>query len=256
VVTHVLDIFTDLGIATVIVIGLTAIVTAAIHGATGVAGGFLMTAVLAVIIGVKPVVPVMSVALLISHSSRIVLNRENLDREVFLLIAIPAAPCIIATAWIYGKMPSSLIAVLLGSVVLISIPMRRWAKSRKIKSDRKALIGVATIYGGLSGASVGPGMLLIPFMLGYGLTKEAFVATLAAIAFTTNVTRIAIFSSTSLLDTQYLLLGIFVGVMTIPGNYMGRSILRRLTNDRHALIVDVLTLIGALNFFSMALRNG
>ena len=211
-----------------------------------------MTAALAVVIGVMPVVPVMSVALLISHSSRVMLNRENFDRDAFLTVIIPAVPCIILTAWLYGKMSSTWIAILLGVVVLLSIPLRRWAKSRQIQTNRQTLIGVAMTYGSLSGASIGGGMLLIPFMLGYGLTKEAFVATLAAIAFTTNVTRVGVFSSTALLDSQYLLLGVYVGLMTIPGNILGRSILRRLTNDRHALIVDVLTLFGALNFFWMA----
>ena len=38
------DIFSDLGTTTIIVVGLLAVVTAAIHGASGVAGGFLMTA--------------------------------------------------------------------------------------------------------------------------------------------------------------------------------------------------------------------
>jgi uncharacterized membrane protein YfcA len=250
-----LEIFSELGTTTVILVGLIAVITAAIHGATGVAGGFLMTAALAVIIGVKPVVPVMSVALLISHSSRIFLNRQNFHKEAYLLVVLPAIPCIALTAWLYGKMSSTWIAILLGVVVLLSIPLRRWARSRQIKTRKSTLIGVAAAYGGISGASIGGGMLLVPFMLGYGLTKEAFVATLAAIAFTSNVTRLSVFSSTALLDTQFLLLGLFVGLMTIPGNYLGREILRKLTNDRHALIVDILTLTGAANFFWMAINQ-
>ena len=250
-----LDIFSDLGATTIVVVGLLAIVTAAIHGATGVAGGFLMTAALAVVIGIKPVVPVMSVALLISHSSRIFLNWENFNKEAFFLVFIPATPCIILTAWLYGKMSSGLIALLLGTVVLLSIPLRRWATSREIKTTKPTIVGVAATYGGVSGASIGGGMLLVPFLLGYGLTKEAFVATLAAIAFTTNVTRSTIFGASDLLGTQYLILGVFVGLMTIPGNYIGRSILRKLTNQRHALFADILTIVGALNFFWMAIRQ-
>jgi len=248
------DIFVQLGPTTIILVGVAAIFTAALHGATGVAGGFLMTAALAAIIGVKPVVPVMSVALLISHSSRVFLNHANFNKQTYWAITIPATPCIVASAWLYGKMTSSVIALLLGTVILLAIPLRRWAMSREIKTTRKTLAGAAVVYGGLSGASIGGGMVLIPFMLGSGLTREAFVATLAAIAFTTNVTRTTIFGTTELLDMQYLFLGIFVGLMTIPGNLIGRSILRKLTNSRHATIVDVLTIIGALNFFWMAYR--
>lgn len=236
-------------------IGAAALVTSAIHGATGVAGGFLMTAVLAGLIGVKPVVPVMSVALLISHSARIFLNRQNFKADVFWAVVLPATPCIIFAAWLYGKMSSALLAVILGLVVVLSIPLRRWASSRQIRTSKRTLMGVGSIYGALSGASIGSGMLLIPFMLGFGLTKEAFVGTLAAIAFTTNVTRVTVFSSTQLLDTQFLLLGIFVGLMTIPGNMIGRYVLRRLTDGRHALAVDILTVLGALNFFWLAFNQ-
>ena len=53
---------------TIIVFG--AFITSYIHGATGLAGGILLAAILAPIIGVTPLVPVMSVTLLISHLSR------------------------------------------------------------------------------------------------------------------------------------------------------------------------------------------
>ncbi|MEE9314554.1 MAG: sulfite exporter TauE/SafE family protein [Rhizobiaceae bacterium] len=247
-----MSVFSDLGFITIALITIAALLTSSVHGATGVAGGFLMTAVLASIIGVKPVVPVISIALLISHSSRVFFNSAAFDRSAFLAITIPAVPCIILTAWGYGKMSSSFIAVVLGVVVMLSIPLRYWAKSKNIKAGKRTLQGAGVVYGLLSGFSIGVGVLLSPFMLGYGLAKEAFVATLAAIALTANITRALVYSSTSQLDTNYILLGIFVGVMTIPGNWFGRSYLRKISNEKHATYVDILTFIGALNFFWLA----
>ena len=244
----------DLGWPLVVLLFAAVLVTSAIHGATGVAGGFLMSAAVDPIIGVKAVVPVISVALLISHSARALLNVRDFDRTVFFSIAIPALPCIIAGALIYGRMPASAIAVLLGCVILAAIPLRRWAKAREIRTTRPALHAAGAVYGGLSGASIGPGMLLVPFMLGYGLSKEAFVATLAAIALATNVTRVSVFGGTDLLGGGFLLLGVLVGLVTIPGNWIGRSVLRRMTNESHSGYIDVLAVIGALNFFWLAYR--
>lgn len=244
--------FTWLTIALLILVSL---VTSAIHGATGVAGGFLLAAAIAPVIGVKPVVPVMSVALLISHSVRGFLNMRHFDRTVYLSIALPALPCIIAGAFIYGLLPPTIIAALLGTVVLASIPMRRWARSRNIRAGRGALHIAGVLYGTLAGGAVGPGMLLIPFMLGYGLNRQAFVATIAIIAFTTNVVRVTVFGGTDLLDGQYLALGILVGLATIPGNWIGRVFLRRMTNENHTVLVDVLTVVGALNFLWLAWRG-
>ncbi len=69
--------------ATIVLICFIALTTAAIHGATGVAGGFLLTSALALVIGVKPIVPVVSVALLISHSTRALLNSGAFRSQSF-----------------------------------------------------------------------------------------------------------------------------------------------------------------------------
>ena len=113
-----------------------AFATASIHSATGVAGGFLLTAALAPIIGVAPIVPVISVALLISHAARATLNFEHFNRIAFLAICLQAAPCIVAMALVYGRMTSVAIAIVLGSVILVSVPLRRWTESRRIRAGR------------------------------------------------------------------------------------------------------------------------
>ena len=247
-------IFADLSTLTVVGVALIALLTSIVHGATGVAGGFLLSAALATVIGVAPIVPVVSVSLLISHGSRALLNVRDFNKSAFLAISLPAIPCVVAMALLYGRMSSSLIAIVLGGVILLSIPIRRWAKSRQIKASRRTLSGVGAVYGALSGISIGPGMLLVPFMLGHGLKKEQFVATLAVIALLTNITRVSVFGATDLLNSQYILIGVLCGLMTIPGNWIGRTVLRRMTNESHSGLVDILTVLGALNFFWLAIR--
>ena len=249
-----MSLFADINPWILVVIGISALATGAIHGASGVAGGFLMSAILATVIGVKPVVPIMSVALLISHTSRVFLNARDFDRTAFWTVVIPAMPFVVLTAVLYGKMSSSVVAIVLGMIVIISIPMRRWAKRQQINTSKPLLAGAGAVYGAMAGTSVGPGMLLIPFLLGFGLAKEAFVATMAAIALSSNVTRLAVFGSTTMLDTRFILLGVVVGVITIPGNWIGRTYLRKMTNQNHSDLVDILTAFGAINFFWLAFR--
>jgi len=238
----------------ILLIGVLALVTSTIHGATGVAGGFLLTAAIAPIIGVEPIVPVISVALLISHGARALFNLKDIDWPALWAISVPAVPCIIGMAFLYGKMSSPMIATVLGLVILASVPLRRWAKSRQITATKGTLSGVGMIYGGLSGVAIGPGMLLVPFMLGYGLSRHAFVATLAVIALITNIARVGVYGSGDLLNMEYLTLGLLIGIVTIPGNWLGRSMLRGMTNEHHTSVVDVLAVVGALNFFWLALR--
>jgi len=228
---------------------------AAIHNSVGVGGGFLVAILLAYLIGVKAVLPVLSVSLLISNVFRAMINFSDFDRDVYLAIVIPAIPFIAIGSFVYSYLPATGLAIFLGVVIMISIPIRRWAKAREIKATRKMLHGAGTLYGSFAGASIGPGPLLIPFILGYGLSPRAFVATMAAIALTTNVTRIAVFGSTPLLNESLIWFGVLMGLTTIPGSLLGRAILKRLSIARHALLVDILTIFAGLNFFWIAFRS-
>ena len=71
-------------------------------------------------------------------------------------------------------MSAPVIAVFLGVVILASIPLRYWAASRQIKVSKAQLGAAGAVYGTLSGASIGGGMLLVPFLLGYGLAEGGF----------------------------------------------------------------------------------
>jgi len=240
------------GMAVLLGVLLLAFATSAIHGATGVAGGFLLSTAVAPIIGVALVVPVISIALLFSHGSRALFNLTDFDARSFFAITLPSLPCIVAMAFLYAQLSTSVIATTLGFILLLSIPLRRWAASHSIKTSTGTLGVVGAVYGVLSGVSIGPGMLLVPFLLGYGLRKEQFVATLAVIALVTNITRITVFGASDLLTTDYVWLGVVCGLATIPGNWFGRTVLRKISSARHAGAVDVLTVLGAVNFFWLA----
>ena len=246
----------DLAAWQVAALALGAVVTSAIHGATGLAGGFLLAAILAPIVGVKAVVPVMSIALLISHGARAALNLPDFDRRAFLWVLLPALPGLVFVSTLYAAIPARVLAALLAAVILSSIPLRRWAARRRVRAGRGTLAAAGALYGTLSGATLGPGMILVPALLGTGMNKEAFVATLAAIAMVVNVVRVGVYGATGALDPALIWLGLGLGVLTIPGNWIGRAGLRRMTGGGHAAWVDVLTVVGALNFLWLAFAPG
>ena len=240
------------GWPTLLFLALAALVTAAIHGATGIAGGFLMAAILANVIGAKATVPVMSVALLISHTSRALLNAREFNARAFGIVALAAVPATVVVAYLYVGMSSPLVALVLGLILLGAIGMRRWARSRAIRAGPKLLATAGFGYGVLSGASIGPGLFLSPFLLGFGLGREAFVATLAVIALMSNVLRVGVFGTTGLLPLDLSVLALGIGLVTVPGNWIGRTALRAMSDERHAALVDLFCLVGALNFFWLA----
>jgi len=248
------EILGSIGLIPLIILLLASFVTSMIHGATGIAGGFLLAAIAAPIMGLQNVVPVLSITLLISHGARAFFNARQIDKHSYLRVMIPAVPFIIVAALAYGRMSNASIALILGAVVLLSIPLRRWTNRLQIKTSNRMLSGAGVVYGGISGIAIGPGMLLMPVLLGVGMNREAFVATLASIALTTNLVRASVYGVSDILNPNTFLLGILVGLATIPGTWIGRGILRRMTDAKHIVVIEWLMVLGGLNFFWMAYR--
>ena len=231
-----------------------AFITACITGVTGVAGGLLPAIFLAPIVGISSIMPVLAVMLFIGSVSRSWINRFDFHREAFLRIAIPAVPMVIVGSFVYAQLEPNMIALMLGSVVLASIPLRRLAKSHAVKTSPFVLSCVGGLFGFLAGSATGPGMLLIPFMLGFGLSRTNFVATLAVIAGLTNVARMATYGGLGLISQEILIIGLLAGVATIPGNMLGRKFLKRMTNSNFEILVDIVAFGGAINFIWMGLK--
>ncbi len=230
-----------------------AFVTACITGITGVAGGLLPAIFLAPFVGITAILPVLAVMLLFGSLSRAWVNRADFHLNAFLHITIPAMPMVVFGSFFYAQLEPKMIALMLGLVVLTSIPLRRFAKSRAIKTSPAMLCCVGAVFGFLAGSAAGPGLLLVPFMLGYGLSRTNFVATLSVIAAMTHIARAATFGSLGLINQDVLTIGLIAGIATIPGGIVGRALLRRMTNQSHEGLVDIMAFGGGMNFLWMAL---
>jgi len=145
----------EFGVTTLALIAVAAIITSSIHGAIGVAGGILMTAALALLIGVKPSVPVMSIALIISHGARSLMNVREIDFRVYASVMLAATPFITMSSYLYVSFSVTMVAWVLAIVILTSVPLRHWAKARKIRAGHRTLAVAGAAYGTLAGVSIG-----------------------------------------------------------------------------------------------------
>ena len=90
-------------------------------------------------------------------------------------------------------------------------------------------------------------------MLGYGLSRTSFVATLAVIAALTHIARAATFGGIGLIGQEIMILGLIGGAATIPGNMLGKLILKKMTSHNHEILVDLMAFGGGVNFLYLAL---
>ena len=177
----ILEILAEQQLWTLGLVILAAFSTAIFHAVSGFAGGLLLSVFLAPILGVKAVIPVVSVALIISNFSRAWLFRQAIDWRVYRAVMITALPGIIIGAYIYVYLPVAVIAIMLGVFLILSIPLRRYLKQSDFKVGLRSLTMVGGGFGLMAGTVIGAGLLLGPFLLGAGIVGEGLVGMIATI---------------------------------------------------------------------------
>ncbi len=229
-----------------------AFATSVIHGATGMAGGVIMAAILSHFLGIKVAIPVTTCALIFSHLSRGLLFKRNTDWALVRRVLTFGSPTIVLGAVVFGYLPSSVVALVFAAFLSLSMPIKRWAKRHSINTGPRLLAVASAIWGMLAGNVVGPGFFLAPFLLGTGMNRLTFVGTLATITLVMNTIKLAVFGATELVTLPLLLLGVIAGLACVPGNMLGKRILQQLTDGVHSSIIDGMTLMLVANFFYLA----
>jgi uncharacterized membrane protein YfcA len=244
----------DFSNTALLAIAASALLTGVLHGATGMAGGVVMAAILAHLFGIKVAVPVMTVALIFSHFARAVLYVRDTDWSVAGRVLLFGGPMIVVGALVFGQISPAAVAIVFAAFLTSSLPIRYWAERRQLRTGPRLLAGASLVWGMLAGNVTGPGFFLAPFLLGTGMNRLVFVGTLATITLVMNIVKLSVFGLTDLISLDLLYLGGAIGLITIPGNWMGRSLLRKMKDSDHRMAVDVMTGLMIVNFLYLALK--
>lgn len=238
-----------------ILVATAAFATAVFHSVSGFAGALLLAICLAPIFGVKETVPITAAAMVVSNCTRVWVFRRAVEWRAFLSIFATATPFIILSAIIYISLPVPVVALLLGCFLVITGPLKRFFSGRNFKVGHKGLAASAVPYGLLSGSTFGAGMMLAPFLMGFGLAGEQLVATVAAIGFGLNMTKTVVFGASPLMTAPLLLQGLAIGLFTIPGAYVGRWIVRNTPLRVHSAFMEAFIVCGGLFFLYEASKG-
>ncbi|MBA4099820.1 MAG: hypothetical protein C0484_23980 [Rhodospirillum sp.] len=232
------------------VIALAALIAGTCSGMTGFGGGLLLPPVLAPIIGVEHVVPVLSFAMLITNAHRLWLYRKHANLKLIGSVLITVVPCVVIGTTIYLGLSPETISIVLGSFLLLSIPVGRILARRQLQLGPLGLAVAGGGFGIISGTTPGAGMLMVPVLLGAGMAGPAFLATDASISIAVNLTKAVIFNHLGSLPLALLAVGLVIGLSTVPGNYAARWILGRTSVRLHARLLEAIVLVGGLSLLA------
>lgn len=225
-----------------------------IGGLSGFGIGLVLPAFIAPVVGVVSAIPVMAVAMTFANASRVWVYRRALSLPLAGLLLAMALPMAFIGAVVYTKLPPRIIAGVLGVFLVASVPLRRVLERRRFTLSRPGLAAVAAGFGLFTGGMSGTGLFLASGLMAAGIHGAALVVTDAVVSTSVNLLKVGVFGGYSLLTPDLVLLGVLIGLCTVPGAFVAHRLMDRLPLTLHIRLMEVLILGGGLSFLWQALR--
>jgi uncharacterized membrane protein YfcA len=239
---------------TMIWVGIVAFAAAVIGGLGGFGTGVILTAVLIPIVGVKAVLPVLTVAGVLINAGRMTAYRESIDWKLCRTVLVAAMPAMLAGIYVFAVLPPKWLQIILALFIAAIVPLRRWAAHKKLRLDRSGVLIGGGVFGFLSGIVSGTGVFLISILLSTGLPGAAIVATDAAISLINDSFRLLVFGGYELIDGSTFVTGLIIGAITIPGSWCAKWLTTRMSAHLHIAVIEGLLLVASAWLVLSALR--
>ncbi len=246
--------FADISVAQLLLVAGVALFASIIGGLAGYGTGALMPLVLVPLIGAEPVVPIIAISSIFTNFTRFVAYIRYADRRRALIVVSAAILTTALGAYGYTRLSGAGAAVVIGSMLILSVPLRRLAKRRDIRIGDAGLAASAVGYGVVVGGTSGSGVILLSLLMAAGLEGAAVIATDAVISLATSVVKISVFGLAGVVTAQVLAFALLIGAVAIPGAFLAKAFVERMPVHIHTAILDVAVITGGLVMISSALR--
>jgi uncharacterized membrane protein YfcA len=247
--------FADISVAQLLLVAAVALLAAVVGGLAGYGTGALMPLVLVPLIGAEPVVPIIAISSIFSNLSRFVAYLRYTDGRRALIVISAAAFTTALSAYGYTRLTNAGAALVIGVMLISSVPLRRLLKRHDIKIGDTGLAAGAVGYGVVVGGTSGSGVILLSLLMAVGLEGAAVIATDAAISVTTSIIKISVFGLAGVITAPVLAFALLIGGIALPGTFLARAFVERMPMHVHTAILDVTVIAGGLVMISAAARQ-
>ena len=188
-----------------------------------------------------------------SNLSKIAMFKKGIDKKLVTYIGIPAVLFVIIGGIIAKYLNEYLLEIILG-VFLIGLSLLFLIKKELIikPNKREALLG-GTFSGLFAGVLGTGGAIRGLTMAAFNLEINAFIATSAIIDFFVDFSRTIVYFFNGFITKEILIYIPFLIVISIIGTYIGKLLLKRISQEAFKrlslyliLIIGITTLLSAL----------
>jgi uncharacterized membrane protein YfcA len=247
--------FADISLAQLVLVACVALFASVVGGLAGYGTGALMPLVLVPLIGAEPVVPIIAISSIFTNTSRFVAYLRYADRRRVGIVIAAAALTTALGAYGYTRLTNAGAALVIGTMLISSVPLRRLLKRHDIKISDTGLAAGAVGYGVVVGGTSGSGVILLSLLMAAGLEGAAVIATDAVISVTTSMIKISVFGLAGVVSAQVLAFAVLIGAIAIPGAFLAKAFVERMPLHIHAAILDVAVIAGGTVMIVEAARS-
>jgi len=238
--------FADISLAQLgLVVGV-ALLASVVGGVSGYGTGALMPLVLVPIVGAEPVVPIIAISSLLTNTSRAAAFFALIDARRVLIVLAGAIPTCILGAWGYTRLNNMGALLVIGGMMILSVPLRRFLRRRDRRLGDGGLFAGSLGFGLAAGGTTGAGIILLSLLMAAGLESGTVIATDAAISIVLGVIRVLVFGISGVIDATVIGLALLIGLVAFPGAFLAKAFVERLPLRVHTAILDAVVLFGGL----------
>jgi uncharacterized membrane protein YfcA len=246
--------FANISLAQLALVAIVALFAAVVGGMAGYGTGALMPLVLVPLVGAEPVVPIIAISALFTNTGRVTAFRESLDvKRALIVMAFGVWTCMLG-AYGYTRLTGRGAAMVIGTMLIASVPLRRLLKWHDIKVGNKGLAVCAVGWGLIVGGTSGSGVILLSLLLAAGMRGTAVIATDAFISIVMGMAKIAVFGVAGVITAQVVAFALMIGAITLPGAFVAKLLVQRMPVHLHVAMLDAVVILGGVIMWIGALR--
>jgi uncharacterized membrane protein YfcA len=242
----VLAALSDLSVTELLLIAGMAAVASIIGGVAGYGTGALMPLVLVPIVGAEPVVPIIAISALFTNTSRAFAFRDLIDWRRAAIIIAAALVTTALGAWGYTMLTGRGAMLVIGSMLALSVPLRRLSRKRGLTLTNGGLAIASVFWGFVVGGTSGAGIILLSLLMAVGLNGAAVIATDAVISIIVGVVKITTFGVFGAVTAKVVAVALLIGAVAFPGAFLAKALVERLPVHVHTAILDAVVITGGL----------
>ncbi|MBX6426171.1 MAG: sulfite exporter TauE/SafE family protein [Variibacter sp.] len=247
--------FGDISIVQIGTVAAMALLASLVGGVAGYGTGVLMPLVLVPIAGAEAIVPIIAISSLFTNASRATAFRQAIDRQRAFVVLLCAAPTCVLGAYGFTLLTGRGALLVIGSTLVLSVPLRRLAKRRGLVIAQRGLAFGSALYGVLVGGTTGAGVVLLSLLMAAGLQGAAVIATDALIAIALGVMKVAVFGIAGVITPKVIAFALIIGAMAFPGAFLAKALVDRLSVRAHTTILDGVVVGGGAYMIVNALAS-